>query len=474
MLFSSTVFIFIFLPVLLAIYYMIPRRFLYARNILLLAFSLFFYAWGEPVFVLIMLLSIFLNFWFGRWIGKNIDKKVFLVCGIVFNLVVLFVFKYLNFTVLNLNLLLSHFGLSGFLQTHIRLPIGISFFTFQAMSYLVDVYRKDVKVQKNILYLGLYISFFPQLIAGPIVRYSDFYEQITERHCTPEKFNYGVTRFIYGLSKKVIIANNMALVADAAFGTVGNGTTVLMSWLGMIAYTLQIYFDFSGYSDMAIGLGKMFGFDIMENFNCPYTASSVSDFWRRWHMSLGTWFRDYVYFPLGGLRVSSKVKLVRNLFVVWTLTGVWHGASWNFIVWGFLYGVLITIEKLFSLPDRIESKIGKAFYQLFSLLCVMAGWVLFRAPGLKSAILYLGSLLGYRTTGIYDNTFLQYLGEYKTFLAAGILFSLPVVKTLCLRWNKKSPDTAAIANAIVCVLLLVISVSYIVLEAYSPFIYFNF
>lgn len=299
-------------------------------------------------------------------------------------------------------------GIDSISQTAIILPIGISFFTFQSISYLIDVYRKKVKVQNNILYLGLYISFFPQLIAGPIVRYIDIEDALTNRVETLNKFTLGVKRFIQGLSKKVILSNGFALIADKAFLDATTETTLAMAWLGAISYTLQIYFDFSGYSDMAIGLGKMFGFDFNENFNYPYISKSISEFWRRWHMSLGSWFRDYVYFPLGGSKVSSKQKLIRNLFVVWLLTGVWHGASWNFIIWGLIYFILISFEELSDYPNKFKHKISKCFYQILTMIIVVLCWVIFRAEGLHNAIGYLSNMFGIGVMNIYDSQFVQY------------------------------------------------------------------
>lgn len=476
MLFSSTVFLFIFLPILLILYYAIPCKLLAVRNGILLVFSLAFYAWGEPKFVFVMILSVIGNYIFGRLISSQKQKKRWLITGIFFNVVIIFIFKYLNFVIENINVLLKALagGSVQLTQTSIALPIGISFFTFQAISYIIDVYRGKVQAQENPFYLGLYISFFPQLIAGPIVRYSDINVAITERRESFDKFAVGVKRFIFGLSKKVILSNNFALIADRAFALseAGNITTA-MAWLGMIAYTLQIFFDFSGYSDMAIGLGKMFGFDFNENFNYPYISKSISEFWRRWHISLGSWFRDYVYFPLGGSRVDSNKKLVRNLFVVWLLTGVWHGASWNFIAWGLMYFVLIAFEKLTGYPDKL-ARGSRAVYMIFTLLCVMLGWVLFRADGMSNAIEYLLSLVGVGTTGTYDNEFVRYFFENKTFLLFGIILSTPLIKNICTKLRVEGTVFGEIVKTIVCVILMSVCVSYLVLESYNPFIYFNF
>ena len=480
MLFSSTVFIFVFLPIVLLTYFLIPRNYKAARNALLLIFSLGFYAWGEPKFVLIMICSIIGNYAFGLAIDRREKqkRKLSLALGVIFNVCIIFIFKYLNFVIENINRLISTVGGANtweIPQTNIALPIGISFFTFQAISYIIDVYRGKVQVQKNPFYLGLYISFFPQLIAGPIVRYSDINEAIIYRNESWDKFNLGVKRFIFGLAKKVILSNNMALIADRAFAdAAGDGTTVAMAWLGMIAYTLQIFFDFSGYSDMAIGLGKMFGFNFNENFNYPYISKSVSEFWRRWHISLGSWFRDYVYFPLGGSRVNTKATLIRNLFVVWLLTGVWHGASWNFIIWGLMYFVLIAFEKITGYPNRFEKRIGKSIYLVFTLLCVMLGWVIFRAEDMTNAIRYIVSLIGIGTTGIYDNVFIQFLMENKILLLIAIILSTPLIKRFGETVKKKNLALFEVLKVLISVCLLTVSVSYLVLESYNPFIYFNF
>lgn len=455
---------------------MIPKRFNTARNVLLLIFSLGFYAWGEPKFVLVMMLSIIGNYAFGLLIDRSgRHKKPLFVAGTAFNLGILFIFKYLNFIVRNINHLLAFFGVGLISQTEIPLPIGISFFTFQALSYIIDVYRGNVHVQRNPLFLGLYISFFPQLIAGPIVRYADIERALTDRTETIALFRTGTERFIIGLAKKVILANNLALIADAAFAQSGaQSSSVLMSWLGIAAYTLQIYFDFSGYSDMAIGLGKMFGFNFRENFNYPYISDSVSEFWRRWHISMGSWFRDYVYFPMGGSRVDSDRRLVFNLFIVWLLTGLWHGADWSFIFWGLMYFVLITFEKLSGLPRNIKSRGGRAAYRVFTMLMVMFGWVVFRADNLKAGLIYLASLFGHGVGTLCGNTFLQYFGEYKILLLFAVILSTPLVNALWTKFEGKHPAAGEITKTAGLLALMIISVSYIVLESYNPFIYFNF
>lgn len=469
MLFSSNIFLFAFLPVTLLGYYLLKPS-VPLKNAFLLAVSLVFYAWGEPLYVFLMLFSIAVNYLAGLAVDRAKSprwKKLWLLAAVVFNLGVLFWFKYLNFAVENLNAMLG----TSFSVSAPSLPIGISFFTFQAMSYVIDVYRGATEVQKNPLYLALYISFFPQLIAGPIVRYSTIAHQIRFRKETVEDFRTGVTRFIQGFAKKVLLSNVLSLTAEEAFTQAfGGEITVLMAWMGAFAYTLQIYFDFSGYSDMAIGLGKMFGFQFEENFRYPYLSASVSEFWRRWHISLGQWFRDYVYFPLGGSRVS-KGKLLRNLFVVWFLTGVWHGASWNFILWGSMYGVLITFEKFTGIPGRLPAW-GKRIYQVFTFLTVMCGFVVFGAPELSSALYQLGAMVGIGAEGLCSARALFLLGEYWPFYLGGTFFATPlwrrVVDRLPRNW------AFDIAQAAVCMLLLLLGVSYLAMGAHNPFIYFNF
>ena len=471
MLFSSSVFLFIFLPAVLLGHFLLRGQ--RARNLLLLAASLFFYAWGEPVYVFLMLFSICANYLLGRGIDARLGKarKALLVLAAVVNLGILFVFKYLDFTIENLNILL---GLQ-IAPVHLRLPIGISFFTFQALSYCIDVYRGTAEVQQNILDLGLYISFFPQLIAGPIVRYNTVAEQIRSRTVDAEGFQQGVKRFILGLAKKILLANNLSIAAERAFALAGSGEiSVALAWLGSVSYTLQIYFDFSGYSDMAIGLGRMFGFRFEENFNYPYISRSVSEFWKRWHISLGRWFRDYIYFPLGGSRVD-KAKLLRNLFAVWLFTGIWHGAAWQFIVWGLGYGLLVAFEKFTGIPDRLRTRLGKGLYAAVTLLIVNAGWVLFGAESFAGAMTQLGAMLGIRAAA--PSALAGFLfRESWVFLAAGVLFSTPLVSRGLrnLRAGREERPLLILGETALYLLLLVLSVSYLAMGSHNPFIYFTF
>ena len=488
MLFSSTVFLYAFLPCMMALYFPFCRT-KQIKNIILLAGSLFFYAWGERKFVLVMLASIVYNYFIGLLLGLTARhgwrkrKKAVLVCGLAGNLGLLFVYKYLGFA----GSILARLFPLGRSVPEIALPIGISFFTFQSMSYLIDVYRGDAAAQKNPVSLALYIALFPQLIAGPIVRYGGIAEQISCRRETWDGFCTGLCRFCTGLCKKVLIANNMGLIADRAHTLNAAGELdCAMAWLGAFAYTLEIYYDFSGYSDMALGLGSIFGFTFGENFDYPYCSSSVTEFWRRWHISLGTWFRDYVYIPLGGSRVS-KGRLVFNLAVVWTLTGIWHGASWNFVLWGILYFVLLTAEKLlFGKNARAEEKtspLSRFAGWLYTVFFVNLGWVLFRAETLPDAGRYLGVLFGLFRPEQSSSTALLFLWQKRLWFVLALLFCAPVVPYLqkkldALRSSRTAarlfPLAADILYPPAMVLLFAVCTAYLLKETYNPFIYFHF
>ena len=474
MLFASTVFLYLFLPITLFGYYVIFRKWRPAQNVFLLLASLFFYAWGEPKFVLVMILSIFCNWAFGLLVdkAKRAEKfklqKCFVTLACLFNLGLLFIFKYLNFSADVLNRV---FGI-GIEMQKIVLPIGISFFTFQALSYVIDISRGEGNVQKNILNVGLYISFFPQLIAGPIVRYQTVADEIANRKETWGGFYQGLIRFILGLAKKVLLANSFAYLADRAFDTVAEGAqiSVLFSWLGVIGYALQIYFDFGGYSDMAIGLGRMFGFHFLENFDHPYISHSITEFWRRWHISLGTWFRDYLYIPLGGSRVK-KSRLVLNLLIVWALTGFWHGANWTYLLWGLMYFVLLTFEKLTGF-DRVTVRGIGWLKILYTLFFVLIGWAFFRADNLNVAVRYLGMMFGTAASAFADSMFWSYLGQNAVHLMIGILLSTPLLASLFKKISKTV--LTEILCAVGVLALFVLTVSVIVADSYNPFIYFNF
>ena len=472
MLFTSLEFLLFFLPIVILVYIDLPRK---AQNVWLFVTSLFFYAWGEPFFVLVMAGSIVINFFLALLIDANKDRiitrRVFLVIDVLMNLGILFVYKYMNFVTSIL-----HQYNSSITVTEYVLPIGISFYTFQALSYVVDVYRGE-KAQKNLINVGLYIALFPQLIAGPIVRYGDIKDQLIERKTSLDKFSDGIFKFLIGFNKKMLIANMVAIIADQAFAA-DTTRTVFMAWIGALCYTLQIYFDFSGYSDMAIGLGKMMGFELPKNFDYPYCSRTITEFWRRWHISLGSWFKDYLYFPLGGSRVSGKARLVFNLMFVWLMTGIWHGANMTFILWGIMYGIFISIEKIFSIPSRIQKKkyAGK-LYRVFTMIVVMIGWVIFRSDNLSAAHWYLLDLLGLRGGGIILKTDIFWVREYGIYIVFGLLFSFPIIEWAVGKIkNRNSVLDHAVDAAlyIANIALFVIGVSYLVISAHNPFIYFNF
>lgn len=485
MVFSSVIFLSVFLPIVLIGYYLIgvKRKNKTANNVWLLLVSLAFYAYGEPRFVFVMIGSVLVNYCAALLIVKSPNsncRKMILAIDIALNLLILFFYKYLDFTILNMDRIFHLFGLEYEIPLRkIVLPIGISFFTFQAMSYVIDVYRGNGKAQKNPLNVALYISFFPQLVAGPIVRYQTIAEELENRRETISDFSRGIERFAVGLAKKVILANHLALLADQAFLALAeNRLTVLFSWLGALAYTFQIYFDFSGYSDMAIGLGLMFGFHFSENFDHPYLSRTITEFWRRWHISLSSWFRDYVYIPLGGNRVKLP-RLILNLFIVWLLTGIWHGAGWTFVGWGMMHFVLIAAEKLLGIEKKLKNTPLRAkLYQLFILLYVVFAWVVFRADGIFSAIQYIRAMLAFGAVRPADRTAFGMLREFWPVLAISFLCSLDCK----LPARKKRPENAAgcmvhlyaAAKIIVLALLALISFSFLTISSYNPFIYFNF
>lgn len=470
MVFSSLVFIFLFLPVVLIFYYLLDDR---LKNLVLLIASLFFYAWGEPKYVFLMIVSIILNYIFGlKVVSNNRRKKFWLISSVVFNILLLIVFKYSNFFVDSMNSLLD----TNLNIPEIALPLGISFFTFQTMSYVIDVYRNDARAQENVFDLALYVSLFPQLVAGPIVRYQTVDDQINKRSHTMNKFADGIERFIVGLGKKVIFSNQLGLIADNIFAYQIADLSTLDAWLGIICYTLQIYFDFSGYSDMAIGLGKMFGFDFLENFNYPYISQSVSEFWRRWHISLGSWFRDYVYIPLGGNRVSP-VKQYRNLFVVWSLTGIWHGANWTFMAWGLYYGVLIAFEKAFL--DKLLKKLPKIFRHIYLILLVMIGWVFFRAESIGQAFEFIKVLSGASSNPTCNISFINYINESGYIVILAIIFATPIlprIKSLIKLKNKPLVESNFVCmfKSISLMSLMFVIVVILINSTHNPFLYFRF
>lgn len=469
MLFSSTTFIFIFLTLLLILYF--PIKNIKYRNIILLIFSLIFYSWGEPKYIFLMLITVLIAYIFGLLIDKyRFEKrksKLFLIISVVLILLNLFIFKYLDFSIGIFNSIFkTNIGLSKLV-----LPIGISFYTFQILSYVIDLYWGKVGVQKNYFRLLLYVSFFPQLIAGPIVRYETVEKEISDRKTTLDGFINGFKRFIWGLAKKVIIANNVAIFCDYIYNNYSSyGSNIL--WVAAICYTLQIYFDFSGYSDMAIGLGKMFGFNFLENFNYPYIASSITDFWRRWHISLSSFFRDYVYIPLGGNRVS-KVKFIRNIFIVWLLTGIWHGASYNFILWGLYYAILLLIEKMFT--GKYIEKLPKVLKMLYSLFFITLGWVIFRVENLNDLVLVIKKMFSFNNTSfvtLFNNN--SMLISTIPYIILGIFLSLPIDKWFKEKVNKSNSVILTLIEDLILGVLFGISIMFLVSNSYNPFIYFRF
>ena len=466
MVFSSVIFVFAFLPLTLLFYYISKVEY---RNFILLAASLIFYAYGEPRYVILMVLSIVCNYFLARVIqNRPNEKKFWLILGITYNLGILFVFKYLGFSIsIFNNLFHQNMNMISFV-----LPIGISFYTFQCLSYIIDVYRGTAEAQKSIVSLGLYISLFPQLVAGPIVRYNAIERQIRERKVGLELFGEGAKRFICGFCKKILLSNNLAVVSQLYFERPAVENSVAGAWLGAICFSLQIYYDFSGYSDMAIGLGKMFGFEFEENFNYPYISRSITEFWRRWHISLGQWFRDYVYIPLGGGRVSTG-RHIFNLGVVWLLTGIWHGADFTFITWGILYFIALVVEKYIVHPERLESILSKSIYRILLLFYVNFCWVIFNAKSLKEGISYWLSMFGMHSDVLlYDMEIVRVLQEYGIFVAAAIIFSMPVKRIFA--GNRIYAFVDRNILPFIYLLGFLWSVSFLIIGAHNPFIYFNF
>lgn len=466
MVFSSQIFIFIFLPITLLFYYLSPRK---LRNYTLLLASIFFYAWGGVNFLPILLSSILINYIFGLLLSRFKDNiklnKLILSIGVLLNLSILFYFKYYDFALGNINTLFK----TSLPLKDIVLPIGISFFTFQGMSYIIDVYRKPDTFNKNVFSIALYISLFPQLIAGPIVKYKDVDNQIRSRKETLKDFSYGIERFIIGLSKKVIIADTLAEVIlwiiPYSFDVIDTPT----AWFGIICYTLQIFFDFSGYSDMAIGLGNMFGFKFMENFNYPYISKSITEFWRRWHISLSTWFKEYLYIPLGGNRTGNTY---RNLLIVFFITGLWHGASWNFIAWGLWHGLFLIIERLIRDKEWYK-KIPSIIKWAITMLIVIIGWVFFSITNLTSALNYLAVMFGFVNNSIITFS-IDYFLNFKmiVWLITAILLSAPLIPNIFKKYN--SNKFFEIIKTLFLGILLIICILFIVNSTYSPFIYFQF
>lgn len=477
MVFSSLTFLFFgFLPLTLICYYLVPKRF---KNIVILISGLVFYAWGEPIYVLAMIASTFIDYTAGRIIAKYDDKpKIRLAClivSIVMNLGLLGTFKYLGFIINSLN---GWFGLE-IPNPNLPLPIGISFFTFQSMSYTIDLYRRNIKVQKSAVNFMAFVTLFPQIVAGPIVRYEDIQNEIDERTIDEKMLGGGISRFITGLGKKVLIANNIGAlwteIKALDYSTLSAGT----AWLGILAFTFQIYFDFSGYSDMAIGLGKMMGFTFPENFNYPYMSKSITEFWRRWHMTLGAWFRSYVYIPLGGNR-KGMARTILNLLITWMVTGIWHGASWNFMLWGLYFGVLIIIERLFL--GKILEKIPSFFSWLYTFLLVVFGWIMF--DGVTQGTTDIGAMFsqvfGYISAMFGGNGIIADDYAKKCFVNYGIMFALCImgssdmIKNISDTVKEKAPKWVMYGYPVIQTAVMLISIAFITTSTYNPFLYFNF
>ncbi len=456
MIFSSLIFLFLFLPIFLMAYYIVPFKY---KNIILLFFSLLFYSWGEPIYILLLLFSSLLNYYGSKLIRKSESKKrkIYFVLTIIINVLLLGVFKYVDFMIGNLNLL----GLD-IEKLNIALPLGISFFTFQTMSYTIDVYRDKNIVPTSFINFFTYVSMFPQLVAGPIVRYSEVSNELNKREITKDGFFNGFFKFLTGLFKKVLLANNIGYIFTLITSDISN-ISLLTAWIGIISFALQIYYDFSGYSDMAKGIGLMLGFKYPDNFNYPYIANSITDFWRRWHITLSSWFRDYIYIPLGGNK-CKKVINIRNILIVWLLTGIWHGASWNFVLWGLYFGIILILEKF--VLKKLLDKLPSFFKHIYSIILILIGWVIFAFEDFNIGLSYLKSM--FLNGNLIDSRFTFIIENYFIFYIFGILFSIPVVKKI-----KKNTFTK-IAVSIIYIFLFVLTIASLVSDSYNPFIYFRF
>jgi len=459
MLFSSILFIYYFIPLLLIIYFIVPSKF---KNLVLLLFSLLFYFLGEPKYVIILILSCIINYIISKKMDSSKHRKALLIISLVYNIGQLLIFKYTDFFIDNVNNILN----TKIPFMYIVMPIGISFFTFQIIAYIVDVYNKKHKPAKNIIYFMTYVCLFPQLVAGPIVRYIDVENDMDKRTHSFDKFANGIKRFVIGLSKKVLLANVLGELAKDLITE-----TVVSSWIKPIAYTLQIYFDFSGYSDMAIGLGLMFGFTFLENFNYPLIASSITDFWRRWHMSLSSWFRDYVYIPLGGNRVT-KLKWIRNLFIVWGLTGFWHGASWNFIIWGLYFGIILVIEKLFLGKYLEKTKVLKYIY---SGIIIVISFIIFNSMTVSEILTSIGNMFNLTNITFINNETIYYLKSYLILLIIAIIAATPLVKNIITKLKEtKLNKIINILEPLTYIALLILSTAFLIDASFNPFLYFRF
>ena len=461
MTFSSSVFIFVFLPIALILYYLPVKPKEIYRNIALLLVSMVFYTYGEPVYAVLLLCSILVNYALGFTVAKDRPfAKLFLILAVIGNLGLVFSFKYLDFFISNMGYLLHR----DFPLRQLALPVGISFYTFQELSYLFDVYNGKSRTQKSLVRFALYACLFPVVLSGPIVKYHNIEDELQDRHTSFRELPDHASRFALGLAKKVLLANNLAVVASHAFSL--GQRSVLMAWTGALAFTLQAYFDFSGYSDMAIAVGALFGFHLPENFRYPFAAESITDFWRRWHMSLTGWFREYLYFPLGGNRVRPA-RHIFNMLVVWMFTGLWHGANWTFIIWGLWFFVFLVLEKY----TGFQEKLG-AFGHVYTWLVVLISFVFFNASGVSAGLSYLASMVGIGSTGLWDGQALHFILDYKWFIGLGLLFSFPVYPELEKRFCSRRAG-CLVWQLLLCV-LFVFSVSFVLSGEYDPFLYFNF
>ncbi len=466
MVFSSAIFVFLFMPCVLLFYFIAPKKY---KNYVLLLFSLIFYIFGGPKYLIVLLTVVLIDYIGALLIVKNNYKKPYLIITIILNILVFVYFKYTGFFLQNINSIIG----TNFIVPKIVLPIGISFYTFQAMSYVIDVYRKKVSLQKNYLTLLLYVSLFPQLVAGPIVRYETIEKQLKNRKTTFDDVCYGIERFILGLAKKVIIANQMGALADTIFTS--SNLNSIIAVLGGIAYMFQIYFDFSAYSDMAIGIGRIFGFKFLENFNFPYISKSITEFWRRWHISLSTWFKDYVYIPLGGNKKGIK-RQVLNMFIVWTLTGFWHGAEWNFIIWGIYYFVFLVLEKF--VLKKILEKLPNILKHIYTLTIVYFGWIIFRCDSLNLLTNYLKALINFNITETSLNTFMIYIDSYWVYFLLALVFQTPIYYKIIEKTKKEKNSKRKIVLETVhyfgLIILFIITIMFIAYGGFNPFIYFRF
>lgn len=468
MVFSSVVFLYIFLPIMLLIYFIVPKK---LKNAVMIAASLIFFAWGEIRYIFIMLVLAVMDFWCGRnidkYIGDRNKQRIYLFIDVGVNLLILFFFKYSDFIISNIN---NVTGLNIPLL-NIPLPIGVSFNTFQSLSYIIDVYRGTVKCEKSFYNYLTYTTLFPQIIAGPIVRYETVDEELVDKRISSDNFTKGMKRFIIGLGKKVLIANNIGML----WNMVETGGYIEMSSvlaiLGIIAFALQIYFDFSGYSDMAIGLANIFGMDFDENFNYPYISKSITEFWRRWHITLGSWFRDYIYIPLGGNRRGLAIQ-IRNIIVVWFLTGAWHGASWNFILWGVYFGIILILEKIILL--RILEKISKVFSHIYAIVLILGSWVIFAFEDLAKVKDYFFTIFNINGTSFVNSEALYYLNNYFVIIVIGIILSTPLIKNILDKMEKKNTVTTNILISVIYLSIFLLSTASLVSDTYNPFLYFRF